>query len=175
MSAVTRCSRCGHVLTDPVSQALRMGPECRGESKKPSKRQIAHKSRVARGAAYAHFQPITLGSLTYTHLKSGWVNNQNMRVISDSQLGAWLEHNQLAIFPDQNKELLLKQREKLVIALNIDPKVYSMSGKERQELIRAIGEVDAGLREMRGSRTLVVGHGSKEWSMDRGKRHSRAG
>lgn len=95
-----RCQRCGRVLTDPVSQALRMGPECRGGSRPATRRQVKVHNRILRGVAYAEKSTIKIGStLTYQYdpKDNSWKSERSSS--THEKFGEWLQQYQLVTMP----------------------------------------------------------------------------
>lgn len=95
-----RCQRCGRVLTDPLSQALRMGPECRGGSRPATRRQVKVHNRILRGVAYAEKNTIKLGqTLTYQYdsKNNSWKSERSSS--THEKFGEWLQQFQLVTMP----------------------------------------------------------------------------
>jgi hypothetical protein len=95
-----RCQRCGRVLTDPVSQALRMGPECRGGSRPASRRQVRVNNRVLRGVAYAEKTTVNIGqTVTYQYdaKDDSWKSEKSAS--THEKFGEWLLQFQLVTMP----------------------------------------------------------------------------
>jgi len=110
------CGRCGRKLTDAISIALGMGPECRGKHSAPSRRQIATSNRLMRGQAFTDKQPITFANMTYTYQKevNGWISSQSGHVVPDESLKTWMSKNNLAIFPSEYLDSLKHRRDLLI-------------------------------------------------------------
>lgn len=94
------CQRCGRILSDPVSQALRMGPECRGGSRPATRRQVRVNNRVLRGVAYAEKTTVKIGqTLTYQYdpKDDSWKNDKSSS--THEKFGEWLKQYQLVTMP----------------------------------------------------------------------------
>lgn len=79
------CSKCGRVLTDPVSIAMGIGPECRNR-----KAQLKA-SRMERTMAFRSGMPFTAGGSTFTKQPGGWSNGK--KVFSETYLQKYLMMN----------------------------------------------------------------------------------
>jgi hypothetical protein len=98
-----RCQRCGRVLTDPVSQALRMGPECRGSSRPATRRQVRVHNRVLRGVAYTEKTTVTIGqTVTYQYdsKDNSWKSDRSTS--THEKFGEWLLQFQLVTMPEDH-------------------------------------------------------------------------
>lgn len=95
MTGKPRCSKCGRVLKDPVSIAIGLGPECRGDSggrgKKVSIRQRRRQARAYRTLAFKEGQPVTIGvgetARTYRREGDSWVDQNGHRMSSTEFAG----------------------------------------------------------------------------------------
>ena len=115
-----RCSKCGRILTDPVSIALSMGPVCRGDSiyrkGSPSPRTASRRGRAYSDPLYvnttlftvisepddnekkrrrvllASHLPFPCGDITFYPLEdgSGWQSSGGSRVFTDEELATAL-------------------------------------------------------------------------------------
>ena len=105
----THCKRCGKPLTDPLSIAIGLGPECRGGAgrsrKAPTIRQRNASARVYRAQAFASGQPVVIGSNTYQRTERGWSDGKGSP-IPDNQFLAWLDRYGLV---DHESTVALKQ------------------------------------------------------------------
>lgn len=95
------CSKCHKPLTDPVSIALGMGPECRGgssgKSHKMTKRQTHRVHCIERAVSFSKSEPITVGNETYYRKEEGWTRNDKW-YSSDEDFKKWLERYGMADF-----------------------------------------------------------------------------
>lgn len=86
MASKPRCARCGRVLTDAVSIAAGMGPECRGDSSGKGV-TLKSKTRHASKAPYiAMGQSAQIGGVVIAHTADGWTVNGNTGPLAE----AWL-------------------------------------------------------------------------------------
>lgn len=95
-----RCSRCGRILTDPVSQALRMGPECRGGSRPATRRQLRVNNRVLRGVGYVEKTTVKIGqTLVYQYDQKDGTWKSDKSKSTHERFGDWLEQFGLITMP----------------------------------------------------------------------------
>lgn len=101
MPGKTKCSKCGRKLTDPVSVALGIGPECRGGSHKVG-RMTKHQTRRLRGIyradAFCRGNPVVISSsVIFRRDDKGWSSDGEHHT-GDADFKKWLEQNGLADF-----------------------------------------------------------------------------
>jgi hypothetical protein len=107
-----RCSRCGRELTDPVSQALRMGPECRGGARPATRRQVRVNNRVLRGVAYAEKTTVKIGqTLVYQYDPKDGSWKSDKSTSTHERFGEWLEQYELVTMPAKHLEALKVQKK----------------------------------------------------------------
>jgi hypothetical protein len=141
-----RCLKCGRKLKDPVSLALGMGPECRGNSKTPSRRQMAATNRLSRGQAYADRTPIKFANMTYSFdtSTSTWISSLSGHATTDERLKAWLKENKLAIFPDEYRDSMIYRRDLIIETLNTTRAgalPYDLSESDQKELLTELYKI----------------------------------
>jgi len=111
MKPTTNCKKCGRPLTDPVSIAMGLGPECRGAGpvgrgktmkaagRKSSGKSYAQEVGSERANAIATGEPVTVGKdsrtkqpIIYTPDEQGnWVNTTTGHKMTDAALQAYLK------------------------------------------------------------------------------------
>lgn len=115
-----RCSRCGRVLKDPVSQAMRMGPECRGGSRPATRRQVRVTNRVLRGVAYAEKAPVKIGdSLVYMYDPRDLSWKSDRTTHTHEAFGKFLRYHGMIIEPADHLQDLKLQRQSAAEILKI--------------------------------------------------------
>lgn len=135
------CNRCGRPLKDPVSIAIGLGPECRGQ-KIRSHRQVKHRNDIQRGRAYQDKTPIRINSAyVYTHTPDGWTND-GLRYISDERMRAWLMENHLMIPTDDYHQSLLSRRDLMIKTIDSGALNPEQEQEVRSELIELQGVID---------------------------------
>lgn len=110
MAQQVRCERCGRVLHDAVSRALKMGPECRGDSGSKSKRHVIKSNKVHRGVAYATKTPVRISTkIVYTFSNGAW-RGPEKKAIDDQRFGAWLKQFHMITPPADNLRCLIERK-----------------------------------------------------------------
>ena len=101
MSDHPKCKKCGRKLSDPVSIAIGVGPECRGDSGGSHRLNQNQKRRlrnIYRADAFARHAPIVLGAdTTYYRDEKGW-SKDGQHYDTDEGFKSWLEQFNLADF-----------------------------------------------------------------------------
>lgn len=160
MSPVVRCTRCGRALTDPVSRALRIGPECRGDSSKTTRRQIKTSNNILRGVAYTEHKPIKIGqTLTYTFVDGHWTSDKS-RPSAHESFGAWLKQYGLITLPAEHLACLKDHKNS---AAEILKETRADLDKDQVKLIRAeLARISADIKTFTGLAKLEKGesHGN---------------
>jgi hypothetical protein len=99
MNGQPRCQKCGKRLTDPVSIACGLGPECRGGGAGHGKRfgmaQKRRQARAARTQAFASGQPVQIGVNTFEPVQTqnglAYQRPGDKRPIPAAEFKTWLE------------------------------------------------------------------------------------
>lgn len=129
-----RCQRCGRVLTDPLSRALRLGPECRGGSRPATRRQVRAHNRVLRGVAYAEKTTIKIGqALTYQYDPKDNTWKSEKETIPHQRFGEWLARLQMIIPPADHLQILKNHK---ATAAQILKESRSILDRDQVQLIK---------------------------------------
>lgn len=94
------CSKCHKPLTDPMSIAIGMGPECRGgggRSHKLTRSQVRHIQCIGRAESFMQSQPVVIGDVTFYKAEKGWTED-GKHFQKEEELKKWLERYHLADF-----------------------------------------------------------------------------